>query len=554
MASNVRQCQNCTQEFTVKGDDRTFYEKIDVPVPSLCPDCRYLRRLVDRNEWSLYRRKCDATGKTIVSIYREGVPFPVYHQDFWKGDGWDPMDYGMPFSEDRPLLQQLKELMDRVPRAAVFNLNCVNCHYCAKASFSKNCYYNMSFNAENCMYGHYGRNVRDSVDYLFLAECELCYECVYCYGCANLTFSSYSSHCSDSSFLYDCRNCHNCFGCVGLRNKSYHIFNEPYTKDEYNGKMEELNVHGYSSLNKAREKAQELWLSFPRRFANLTKCENVIGDRVYGSKNCYHCFDVNPLKLSTENCKYLLTATNVADSYDVGETGEGTQLCYEVFEGWGSGITFSNQVLMSQDVSYSYNCYTSSNLFACVGLRNKKYCILNTQYSKEEYERMVKKIREHMDRIPYTDRAGRIYRYGEFFPPELSVFSYNESVAYEYFPITREVAEARNFRWREREERRYEVTKQAEELPENIEEVDETIREEMLGCEHRGTCDEQCTKAFKMIPAELQFYKRMNVPLPRRCPNCRHRARTNQRNPLKLWHRACMCAGRQSAERYGRIA
>ena len=49
-----------------------------------------------------------------------------------------------------------------------------------------------------------------------------------------------------------------------------------------------------------------------------------------------------------------------------------------------------------------------------------------------------------------------------------------------------------------------------------------------------------------IIPQELEFYRKMNLPLPRLCPNCRHYQRIKQRNPLKLWHRKCMCGGRTS--------
>ena len=71
------------------------------------------------------------------------------------------------------------------------------------------------------------------------------------------------------------------------------------------------------------------------------------------------------------------------------------------------------------------------------------------------------------------------------------------------------------------------------------------MREDIVGkvieCAHRGTCNEQCTEAFKIISSELQFYKKMNLPIPHLCPNCRHYQRLKKRNPLKLWHRICMC-------------
>ncbi|USN58889.1 MAG: hypothetical protein H6767_02090 [Candidatus Peribacteria bacterium] len=46
----------------------------------------------------------------------------------------------------------------------------------------------------------------------------------------------------------------------------------------------------------------------------------------------------------------------------------------------------------NRDVLYSTDCHNSSNLFGCVGLRNKQYCILNTQYTQKEYELLIPKI------------------------------------------------------------------------------------------------------------------------------------------------------------------
>jgi Zn ribbon nucleic-acid-binding protein len=59
----------------------------------LCPDCRQQRRLAFRNERNLYKRKCDATGKNIISIYSPDKNIKVYNQDFWWSDKWNTMDY-----------------------------------------------------------------------------------------------------------------------------------------------------------------------------------------------------------------------------------------------------------------------------------------------------------------------------------------------------------------------------------------------------------------------------------------------------------------------------
>jgi hypothetical protein len=152
-----------------------------------------------------------------------------------------------------------------------------------------------------------------------------------------------------------------------------------------------------------------------------------------------------------------------------------------------------------------------------------------------------------------VDKKGRVYKYGEFFPPELSPFAYNETIAQEYFPLTKEQALAQGYAWKDPEERNIHPDIRTEDLPDHIKDVKDDILGKIIQCGHSqikedGTlemgCNEQCTTAFKIIPQELQFYRRMNLPLPRLCPNCRHYQRLKQRNPLKLWHRKCMCQGK----------
>jgi hypothetical protein len=158
-----------------------------------------------------------------------------------------------------------------------------------------------------------------------------------------------------------------------------------------------------------------------------------------------------------------------------------------------------------------------------------------------------------MNDMPYTDKLGREYRYGEFFPPELSPFAYNETIAQEYFPLTKAEAVQKGYRWRDPDTKSYVITKQPSDLPDHIKDTEDSMLQETIGCEHAGTCNEQCTTAFKIIPEELSFYRRMNLPLPRLCPNCRHYQRLKQRNPLKLWHRTCTCQGTQGANGKGKM-
>ena len=119
-----------------------------------------------------------------------------------------------------------------------------------------------------------------------------------------------------------------------------------------------------------------------------------------------------------------------------------------------------------------------------------------------------------MNDIPYMDKKGRVYRYGEFFPPELSVFGYNETVAQNAFPFTKKEAEELGYRWREEDKKEYQTTKKADDLPDHVKDTPDSILHEILECS-------KCDKGYKIIPMELKFLREMNLPLPRECPICR---------------------------------
>ncbi len=57
---------------------------------------------------------------------------------------------------------------------------------------------------------------------------------------SNVKFSVSSLVCSDSEFIFNSKNLNNCFMCFGLRDKSYCILNQPYSKDEYYKLVDEI--------------------------------------------------------------------------------------------------------------------------------------------------------------------------------------------------------------------------------------------------------------------------------------------------------------------------
>lgn len=548
----MKTCANCKASFTIDPEDFDFYEKLRVPSPTWCPDCRSMRRLMWRNERILYRRTCDAPGhsETIIAAFPKDVPHPVYDQEFWWSDGWDALQYGREYDFSRPFFEQFKELLSSVPLPNVSNLQAVRSDYCNFTYQSKNCYLVFASNLnEDSAYLSHAEKCRRSYDLLACGNDDQCYECIDTHNSFGSAYLYSSSDCINSKFLYNCHNCQNCFGCVNLKNAKFHIWNQPYSKEEYEKKVAELESERYSSHEKIAVQFYAFTLQFPRRFATLLKTVKSSGDYLNNTKNATYCFDCQgPI----EDAKYLMLGVpNAKDCYDGYGVGEHAEQVYESTAAGDSAqlVLFSCVALTGRAYQYCYLCRSSSDLFGCVGVKSKNYCILNKQYSKEEYLTLMPKIIQHMKDMPYKDAQGRVYSYGEYFPGDISPFSYNETIAQEFFSLTKEEAEGKGYRWSDQEAKKYEITITPGEVPDRASDAQSSFTEHVIGCAHEGRCSHQCTTAFRILPEELSFYVNMKVPLPRLCPNCRHFARLARRNPFKLWKRTCDCSGKAAVQK-----
>ena len=227
-------CTVSGQEFELRPEDLKFYERMEVPIPDMHPN-EILRRLMAlRNEWKLYKRKCDKTGETIISAYHEDVPFPVYKNEIWWGDGWDAMDYGQDFDFDRPFFEQFIEMRNKVPREGTSVFNCENCDYNSHIRESKNCYLcSLVYRVEDCWYSSWIVNDKDIVDSRLTNDSELCYECMNCVNCFDCVMLQEADGCHECYFSYQLRGCDHCIGCSNLNHKSCYVFNKKVTPEKF---------------------------------------------------------------------------------------------------------------------------------------------------------------------------------------------------------------------------------------------------------------------------------------------------------------------------------
>ena len=479
-------------------------------------------------------------------MYPEGTIFPVYCQHCWFSDAWDALEYGVSYNENTSFFQQMHNLMLRVPRVALEGYQNTNSEYANYVWFSKNVYLSPStLHSENIFYSRSIYHSKDIIDGVFVHYSELCYEGVNGQKCHSSSYFLNSQECINSSFLFDCIDCQNCFMSSNLRHQNYVFRNRKVSPEEYKRLIQTIDMGSHSQREAFLQEFRLLVKSALHRFATIRKSVNSSGDTITNSKNAFHCFDIE----KGEDVRYWSHGLEIKDSMDLEGAGDGAELLYEgVNVGYKDSKIFFSAATFDGclNIQYCDYCRHCQNVFGCVGLRNKSYCILNKQYTKEEYEKLVPRIIEHMNQMPYVDKKDRVYKYGEFFSIELSPFAYNEAISHEYFPLSKEEALAKGYLWKDPEPRNYQITLRAQDLPDHVKDVKDSILNEIIGCAHEQKCNEQCTQAFRIIPQELEFLRKMNLPLPRLCPNCRHYQRIKQRNPLKLWHRRCECEGQKS--------
>jgi hypothetical protein len=552
-------CTISWTEFPIFQSDVDFYDKISptfagqkfqIPTPTLCPEERQRRRLSFNNERNLYKRKCDASGDSIISVYSPDKIYKVYGHKYRRSDNWDPLSYGCDFDVNKTFSQQFDTLNTLVPKMSIFVDSNENSDYANMAWWNKNCYLiSNSDHNEDCYYTQDTYYSKYAVDCLFSYRMEIAYACIDCEACFETFFCIECQNSQSLSFCKRCANCNNCFWCVGLRSAHYCIFNKSYTKEEYDRQVKSMRKY---SLWEIEDKVKILSLSFSLKGTSGYGTTATYWNCISNSKNSFLCFD----SIDLEDCKYCTNLKGAKDCQDLTRRGHPWQICYEstwTWE-WVDRILFChNSRWNSSNLYYCSNCVYSTNLFWCIWLRNKSYCILNKQYTKEEYELTVAQIITHMRSWATSGwQEGWLWWQGErweFFHPSLSPFGYNETVANEHFPLTRTEALAR---WYKRQDNNYDpiIPEGAkvlrwDDMPWDIATVTDDILKSIFICEISG-------RPFRIIKQELEFYRTHHLPLPRKHPDVRHEERMKLRPWRTLHVRTCDKCGQEMLSVYDR--
>lgn len=531
-SNTSRRCRECGSHYKLDAEEIDFYRKVgikinshryEVPQPQQCPPCRRKHRRSFRNQTKLYMRECDQSGKRGISPYHPEKDYPVYHREVWWQKKRRGLEFGRHFDFSRTFFDQFHELLKMVPIESTRSVNCENSDYCNNVQDCKNSYMLLGASkCENCFYLDGCSTSSNSALAWKCKNLELCYHifqssnlfhCFYCELCFG---------CSDVRFSRLCFDCHHCFGCVNLSHKRYCIFNKQYSKEDYLQFMNSFNQGSLSHTERAWEKTKKFMRDVPTRGTVEWDNENCDGDMIFNSRHCSHAFTVE----KCEHSKYIYDVKNAEYSFDLDNTSHCSGLCYQVVQSSQLFHTcFAINSHGCSDSFYIMDSYRLNHCFGCVGLYQEHYCLFNKRYRREDYYSLLEKVVAHMKETG---------EWGQMFPSSLSRFGYNESSAMSDHPMNKEECLKSGYLWSDysRPSHQHEEPLNADQLPDNVLDVPDSICQQKIRCPETGTL-------FRIQKKELALYKMLNVPVqrvafPRSLKNVR-----SARNKMQMQRRHC---------------
>ena len=572
-----RTCHWCWEEFPLYQWDLDLLEKLTPKVgdtsfpiskPRLCSHCKERKKLIFRNEWSYYKRKCDKCWKGIVSVSApEYVWSPMYCFECWWSDEFDATQYGQEIDWEKSLLEQLSTLKQKVPHLALAQWTTnENSRYTQHTEFVKDCYLcGAIIRAEKSLYSRWVSSVDNIVDTYYVTKSSLCYESSNIVGGTKIFFSH---SVENSSFVYFSDHIEwssNVILSSNIHNGQYFYKNKKLSPDAWREKLYEIQakMKTYSWLQQLLKEHASIQSNTIHKSLSLINTENSIGNEVTDSKECFCGFDA----VNIENGRYLSYSRWSEDvmhvygaypttkrSYDSLSLWEWSSNCYFSIVPWdhASHIYFSYWII--------YNC---NHIFASVCMKNgAQYCIFNKKYSEDEWIDNTKKL---------IQKAIDEWLRGEGLDQTLSPYPYNDSVANDYYPIYKviytdstEKIINRDGSWvvYVQDEKKFlspaildlwgkknikitwrnwnhevNIPKQmetinAENLPDSIDDIDDSILQKAIICEISK-------RPFRIVPMELKFYRNHGISLPRKHPDVRHLERLKKRPWRTLYLRTC---------------
>ncbi len=239
---------------------------------------------------------------------------------------------------------------------------------------------------EDCFYISDAFEIKNCIDTSYTACSQWCHESTDAFQCYNGSYLNDCIQCTDCMYCSFSADCQNCFGSFFLKSKQYCFFNKQLTKDEYE---EKVKTYLKKTPDEILKEVEEFGKQFPKQSSHQLDNENCeYGEYFYNNHHSYYLFD----STKNDDCAYLFDSHRNKNSFDQTYSAE-NELCYDIVDSIASYQSFFCQDIVKSTQSYfSRDLINCHNCFGSCCLKSKEYCILNKQYSPEEYQKITKDI------------------------------------------------------------------------------------------------------------------------------------------------------------------
>ncbi len=482
-------CSETGRTFELVQADLELYRSLKICIPRLSPDTRFRRTAARVGGFELYKREVD--GQEMISMFDPESPAKIIPATTFYSDAFDGISYGRSYVASQSFLEQWKAFSFAIPHPAIIqDTTSENSPWAVYDFGFKNCYFTYGgLEMSDSCYADLSVSCNHVVDVVACFRSEWCYECVACAECSQMAYSERCEACQRVFFSADCYDCKDCFGCINLRKKQYCFLNEQLDEVTYKTRLASIDLRDPKVVAAWRERVRtEVWNVAPRKACSTYTSERSTGDEIV---SCKDVEGVGLVEVERSRSSYGLSVSR--DCVDMLTAVEAERCASGMFGVNNYECVACVAVQSCVQVEYSEFMYACEQCFGCIGLRHKKFCLFNIQYTEEAYWKLVDQIKTCM-----VEEG----TYGEPLPYDASLFAYNGSFALAIDPLNETEAKRIGARWYR--------------FP------------EMNG-----------TRPFRTVKPEIELIETLGVALPTEHPTMRRLRRMKDLQPFTLIDRIC---------------
>jgi hypothetical protein len=505
-----RVCDLTGEKWFMDEREIGWYNKFNVPPSKYSPLTRMRLMHGYFIMWNIWYNKHVETGKSIMSTVHPATGIRVLEDLEWYD--CDFSELGKSLDLNQSFFDQYYELSRSVPRPAHDNIVQPENSLAFLSIGDQDSYFVMASKTKHCFYTANAFDCEDSAEIAMGKSIKQSYNVINSTRLFKCNFAQDCFDCIDCSFIFDCRNCEYCFGAANKRNKKYLWFNEQLSKKEWEERRLEVNLSSWQD----RQKYENQFLEFLKTKVvwpeNINiNTENSTGEYLEDTTNSHSCYHIRGGSRDLDHVTFCLGTPSHDCVYCGGATGASD--CY-----YNCGVTYCkdakfcmNFVTGSQNVEYCERCNDCENCFGCVGLVRKKYCILNKQYSEDEYWSVLDKLKCQMLE---SDEYGDI--------PNLRFSTQHWTCLQDFYEIDKETAlklGADNFDLLSHEAEGPEISPNKLKSPDTLpDQIKEAGYGDIVG---QVYFDQDMSRRYGYLKPELDLYRKLNVAAPRKHPRSR---------------------------------